>query len=104
MVTGDTRTRLRAPGGAPCRGASSPRWISGSSSSPTCNARPIPCVPSVLATGSVKVSHVLGEKYIAFEEIDDGLWTVFFGPLVLGRFHERRLCIEDPAGYTSRNP
>jgi len=52
----------------------------------------------------VNVSHVLGEEYIAFEEIDDGLWAVHFGPLVLGRFDERRLRIDDPAGYTSRNP
>ena len=52
----------------------------------------------------VNVSHVLGGEYIAFEEIDDGLWTVSFGPLVLGRFDERRLCIEDTRGTTSRNP
>jgi putative transposase len=52
----------------------------------------------------VNVSHVLGAEYVAFEEVDDGLWTVFFGPLTLGRFDERRLRIEDRAGYTSRNP
>jgi putative transposase len=52
----------------------------------------------------VNVSHVLGGEYIALEEIDDGLWTVSFGPLVLGRFDERRLCIEDVRGTTSRNP
>jgi putative transposase len=52
----------------------------------------------------VNVSHVLGEEYVAFEEIDDGLWAVHFGPLALGCFDERRLRIEDPAGYTSRNP
>ena len=52
----------------------------------------------------VNVSHVLGEEYIAFEEIDDGLWNVVFGPIMLGRFDERRLLIEDVSGTTSRNP
>ena len=52
----------------------------------------------------VNVSHVLAEEYVAFEEIDDGVWSVAFGPLVLGRFDERALCIVDANGYTSRNP
>ena len=52
----------------------------------------------------VNVSHVLAEEYVAFEEIDDGLWSVTFGPLVLGRFDERQLRIEDANGYRSRNP
>jgi hypothetical protein len=52
----------------------------------------------------VSVSHVLGAEYVALEEVDDGLWTVCFGPLVLGRFDERRRRVEDPAGYTSRIP
>ena len=43
----------------------------------------------------VNVSHVLAEEYIAFDEIDDGLWQVYFGPIVLGRFHERLLAIEE---------
>jgi transposase InsO family protein len=37
----------------------------------------------------VNVSHVLAEEYVAFEEVDDGVWAVAFGPLVLGRFEER---------------
>jgi transposase InsO family protein len=52
----------------------------------------------------VNVSHVLAEEYVAFEEIDDGIWTVTFGPLALGRFDERTLRIEDANGYRSRNP
>ena len=52
----------------------------------------------------VNVSHVLAEEYVAFEEIDDGLWSVAFGPLALGRFDERQLRIEDANGYRSRNP
>lgn len=52
----------------------------------------------------VNISHVLGNEYIGLEAIDDGLWTVHFGPLVLGRFDEREMCVEDPEGKTSRNP
>ncbi|MGH9660949.1 MAG: integrase core domain-containing protein [Bryobacteraceae bacterium] len=36
----------------------------------------------------VNVSHLLAELEIGFEEIDDGLWNVYFGPVWLGRFHE----------------
>jgi putative transposase len=50
----------------------------------------------------VNVSHVLGGEYIAFDEIDDGLWTVHFGALLLGRFHERLLRIEDANGDLAR--
>jgi transposase InsO family protein len=52
----------------------------------------------------VNVSHVLADEYVAFVEIADGIWSVAFGPLVLGRFDERRLRITDVNGYTSRNP
>ena len=52
----------------------------------------------------VNVSHVLAEEYVGFEEIDDGVWAVAFGPLVLGRFDERTLRITDANGYRSRNP
>lgn len=52
----------------------------------------------------VNVSHVLGEQYIAFEETGDGLWDVHFGPVVLGRFHEPLLRIEDANGKLVRNP
>lgn len=50
----------------------------------------------------VNVSHVLAEQPVGFEEIDDGLWTVHFGPLILGRFHERTLRIEDANGRLKR--
>ena len=51
----------------------------------------------------VNVSHVLAEEYIAFDELDDGLWQVTFGPVVLGRFHERLLAIEDEHGRLARH-
>lgn len=50
----------------------------------------------------VNVSHVLREEYIAFEEIDDALWQVSFGPVPLGRFHEALLRIEDQYGALAR--
>ena len=50
----------------------------------------------------VNVSHVLGEEYIAFEEIDEALWQVSFGPIALGRFHEALLRIEDQYGDLAR--
>jgi len=50
----------------------------------------------------VNVSHVLADEYIAFEEIDDALWQVSFGPVALGRFHEALLRIEDQHGDLAR--
>jgi putative transposase len=39
--------------------------------------------------GWVNVSHVLADEYVGLEEVDDGIWTIYFGPLQLGRFDER---------------
>ena len=50
----------------------------------------------------VNVSHILAEQYIGLEEIDNGVWTVYFGSLDLGRFHERTLSIEDALGRHKR--
>jgi hypothetical protein len=52
----------------------------------------------------VNVSHVVAEEYVGCKEIDDGVWAVAFGSLVLGRFDERTLRITDANGYRSRNP
>jgi hypothetical protein len=46
----------------------------------------------------VNVSQTLGGERIGLTEIDDGEWDVYFGPLRLGRFHERTLVIEDVLG------
>jgi hypothetical protein len=35
--------------------------------------------------------------------IDDGIWDVYFGPLKLGRLHERRMRIEDEYGRLYRH-
>ena len=36
------------------------------------------------------------------EEIDDGIWNVYFGPLKLGRLLERHMRIEDAYGRLRR--
>jgi len=50
----------------------------------------------------VNVSHVLATEFIGFEEVDDDLWNVYFGPVWLGRFHEKELKIEDALGRKRR--
>lgn len=50
----------------------------------------------------VNVSTVCAGEYIGFEEIDDGLWDVYFGPLKIGRFHECQRRIEDEYGRLAR--
>jgi len=50
----------------------------------------------------VNVSQVLGGEYVGLEEIDDGLWSVYYGPIRLGRFNERELKIEDALGRKER--
>jgi len=50
----------------------------------------------------VNVSHTLGGEYVGLVEIDDGEWDVYFGPLRLGRFHERTYLIEDIHGRHRR--
>jgi len=52
--------------------------------------------------GWVNVSVVCAGEYVGFEEIDDGLWNVYFGPMKLGRFHERKMRIEDEYGKLKR--
>jgi transposase InsO family protein len=50
----------------------------------------------------VNVSQTLGGEDIGLVEIDDAEWDVYFGPLRLGRFHERTLLIEDALGRQYR--
>ena len=51
----------------------------------------------------VNISHVLGEQYVGFVEVDDGEWDLYFGPIKLGRFHERLLKVEDAFGRLARH-
>ena len=46
----------------------------------------------------VNISQTLGGEYIGLVEIDDAEWDVYFGPLRLGRLHERTLQVEDALG------
>ena len=50
----------------------------------------------------VNVSTVCVGEYVGLEEIDDGIWNVYFGPLMLGRFIERYMRIEDEYGRLKR--
>src|SRR2546422_425219 len=50
----------------------------------------------------VNVSHVLAELDVGCEEIDDGLWEVYFGPVWLGRLHEATGRIVDHLGRAAR--
>jgi len=50
----------------------------------------------------VNVSVVCAGEYVGLEEIDDGIWNVYFGPLKLGRLHERHMRIEDEYGRIKR--
>jgi hypothetical protein len=51
----------------------------------------------------VNVSSVCIGEYVGLEEIDDGFWDVYFGPLRLGRLDERRMLIEDDYGRFRRH-
>lgn len=52
----------------------------------------------------VNVTSALAGEYVGLEEVDDGQWDVFFGPLKLGRLHERLMRIEDHLGHIKRRP
>jgi transposase InsO family protein len=43
----------------------------------------------------VQVSQTLAEEYIGFEEIEDGIYNVYFCELLIGRFVEEAMKIED---------
>ena len=43
--------------------------------------------------GFVNVSISLRGEYIGLEEINDGIWSVHFGPILLGRFHQEDLSL-----------
>ena len=51
----------------------------------------------------VNVSITCVGEYVGLEEIDDGVWNVYFGPLKLGRLLERHMRIEDALGRLERH-
>jgi putative transposase len=50
----------------------------------------------------VNVSTVCVGEYVGLEEVDDGIWNVYFGPVRLGRLSERHMRIEDAYGQLYR--
>jgi transposase InsO family protein len=54
-------------------------------------------------SGWVNVSTTCVGEYVGLEEIDDGVWNVYFGPLKLGRLLERKMKIEDAYGRLYRH-
>src|SRR5215813_1810435 len=53
-------------------------------------------------TGYQWIDRYLCQGPTGLEEIDDGIWNVYFGPLRLGRLHERRMRLEDEYGRLYR--
>jgi putative transposase len=51
----------------------------------------------------VNVSITRVGEYVGREEIDDGIWNVYFGPLKLGRLLEKHMRIEDAFGRLTRH-
>lgn len=50
----------------------------------------------------VNVSTTCIGEYVGLEEIDDGVWNLYYGALRLGRFYERKMKIEDAYGRLNR--
>ena len=50
----------------------------------------------------VNVSNLLGEQYVGLEEVDAGMFDVYFGPVWLGRFVESKMRIFDNLGRAKR--
>lgn len=40
-------------------------------------------------TDRLFLSHTLHGEIVALDEIDDGMWSLFYGPVLLARFDER---------------
>ena len=51
----------------------------------------------------VNVSTTCVGEYVGLEEIDEGVWNVYFGPLKLGQLLERHMRIEDALGRLKRH-
>lgn len=51
----------------------------------------------------VNVSITCAGEYVGLEEIDNGIWNVYFGPVKLGRLIEEQMRIEDAFGQLCRH-
>ena len=47
------------------------------------------------------VSETLAGEWVALEEVDDGLWTLYFATVALARFDERQRCFHPLASFTA---
>ncbi len=43
--------------------------------------------------GWLFITQALNEDYVGLDVVDDGIWAIYFGPLLLGRFDERTMKI-----------
>lgn len=50
----------------------------------------------------LNITIVLAEEYVGFEEIDDGLWTLYYSNIEVGRLDERTFKIIEPDGRANR--
>ncbi len=50
-------------------------------------------------TGWMNISRVLSGEYVGLEEVDHKVWSVHFGPLLLGRFQEDELKLHGAHAY-----
>ena len=50
--------------------------------------------PNAIWTADFKGQFKTGDgEYVGLEEVDDGMWSVCFGPVLIGRFDERNLTL-----------
>ena len=52
----------------------------------------------------VSLSHLLAGQYVGLEEVDDGIWDVYYSYVRLGQMDERTHRVEDALGRRMRNP
>jgi putative transposase len=65
--------------------------------------RRVSCVGSISWRGvPVFLTEVLRGEDVAFEEVDDGVWTLHFASIILGRFDERTRAIRALPPTTDR--
>jgi putative transposase len=60
-------------------------------------------IAELLEHYGVNASVSCAGEYVGLEEIDDGVWNVYFGPLKLGRLLEWHMRIEDAYGSLQRH-
>lgn len=52
---------------------------------------------------ATNVTHAIIGQHVGLEEVGDGIWDVYYGPLRLGQLNERENYIEDALGRRARN-